>query len=279
MFFDNPIGVWAHELIHVTTGFGDLYHPPAGRPLTPGNLDEMDTAGAMHPSTFTKLSIGWLDADAVPVVDLRQGPSTHTLHSLALLQPPPPDRSTALRIPLSDRQNHYLLVESREWLDDYDRNSPQLSEGVPLEGVAVYDVDEAVWSPLWLRDQGLGTGEFYLDEFRRFRIDVGDRLVGGGYQVTVRPLPAPPRCAAIKAEVESLRAEIRDLQSQLDEPGADKPGLIRQIKALQGEISRLNQEAAALNCERWSASRMGILGQAPDDLLALKGRRFTGPTS
>lgn len=97
--------------------------------------------------------------------------------------------------------------------------------------------------------------------------------------MTVRPLPAPPRCAAIKAEVESLRAEIRDLQSQLDEPGADKPGLIRQIKALQGEISRLNQEAAALNCERWIASRMGILGQAPDDLLALKGRRFTGPTS
>ena len=51
----------------------------------------------MHPSTFTKLHMGWLDAESVKVVDPRQ-PSDYILHPLALLQPPPDDRVTALKI-------------------------------------------------------------------------------------------------------------------------------------------------------------------------------------
>ena len=68
----------------MVTEFGDLYGPPANRPLSPGNLDEMDTAGAMHPSTFTKLRMGWLDAASVVLVDPQHGPSDHVLHPLAL---------------------------------------------------------------------------------------------------------------------------------------------------------------------------------------------------
>jgi hypothetical protein len=258
MFFDDRMGVWAHELIHMTTTFGDLYWPTAGRPLTPGNLDEMDTAGAMHPSSFTKAKIGWIDAEDVRVVNAQQGATTHTLHSLALLQPPPPDRTTALRIPLPDSADHYLLVESREWLDDYDKFTANLAEGVPLEGVVIYDVDERVWSPLWLRRQGMVVGDGFVDDAQKFRIDVIEQLIGGGFRVNVRPLPPPPRCLEIASETSQLKADIRDLQAELDDEGADKPGLIREIKALQSRISALHEEAAGLGCEGWTNARRGF---------------------
>jgi hypothetical protein len=77
VFLDNPLGAWAMELLHMVTEFGDLYDPPPQRPLSPGNLDEMDTAGAMHPSSFTKLRMGWLDPSSVPTIDPQTGPSEH----------------------------------------------------------------------------------------------------------------------------------------------------------------------------------------------------------
>ena len=251
MFLDNPIGAWAMELLHIATGFGDLYidprNPLPDRPLTPGNLDEMDTAGAMHPSTFTKLSMGWLDANSVQVVD--QGiSSTHIIHPLALLQPPPPGRSTALKIPLLDRANHYLLVESREWVDDYDRNTSGLAEGVPMEGVTIYDVDESISPPLWLRGQGLIVGDSYIDDSQRFRIDVTKRFQGGGFQLTVQPLPEPQRCTQIRSELADAKAQIRDLQAQLHEPGANKPDIVAQIKELNAQVAILISESTARHC-------------------------------
>ena len=248
MFLENPIGVWAMELLHIATNFGDLYNPPPERPLSPGNLDEMDTAGAMHPSTFTKLSMGWLDPSSVQVVNLASS-SAHILHSLALLQPPPPGRSTALRIPLPDRANHYLLIESREKnLDDYDTNTPGLAEGIPMDGVTVYDVDESIAPPLWLRGQGLIVGSSYVDDSQRFRIDVTDKLQGGGFRLTVQPLPEPQRCAQIRSEIADAKAEIRDLQEQFHEGGANKPEIIRQIKELNDQVARLVAEGATIHC-------------------------------
>ena len=217
MFLDNPLGTWAMELLHMVTEFGDLYGPPTDRPLSPGNLDEMDTAGAMHPSTFTKLRMGWLDPGSVQVVDPQQGPSSYILHPLALLQPAPDGRVTALKISFSDRATHYLLVEVREWLDEYDRNTPGLAEGIPIEGLAIYDVDETVWPPLWLKAQGLKEGAAYEDDDQRFKIEVDGHIAGGGYQVSVVS-PEPQRCVEIRNEIASARSQIRALQAELREP-------------------------------------------------------------
>lgn len=252
VFLDNPLGVWAMELLHMVTEFGDLYinpdHPLPARPLTPGNLDEMDTAGAMHPSTFTKLRMGWLDAESVKVVNPQQGSSEHVLHPLALLQPAPPGRVTALRIPFSGRANHYLLVEAREWLDEYDRNTPGLAEGIPLEGPAIYDVDESISPPLWLKAQGLKVGSSYEDDDQRFKIHVVERIAGGGFRLSVQVLPEPQRCVEIRREIANAKAEIRDLQQQLHQSGANKPAIIEQIGELRAQVSNLQEEAGSLHC-------------------------------
>lgn len=248
MFLDNPLGAWAMELLHMVTEFGDLYDPPPSRPLSPGNLDEMDTAGAMHPSTFTKLRMGWLDAESVKVVNPQQGSSEHVLHPLALLQPAPPGRVTALKIPFSDRANHYLLVEAREWLDEYDRNTPGLAEGIPLEGLAIYDVDESLSPPLWLKAQGLKVGTSYEDDDQRFKIHVGERIAGGGFRLSVQALPEPQRCVEIRKEIAIAKAEIRDLQQQLHQSGANKLAIIEQIGEFRAQISNLQEEAGSLHC-------------------------------
>ena len=252
---DDPVGVWAMELLHMVTEFGDLYidpgHPLPNRPLTPGNLDEMDTAGAMHPSTYTKLSMGWLDAASVKVVDPQQGSSEHLLHPLALLQPAPPGRATALKIPFQDRPNHYYLVEAREWLDEYDRNTHAigLAEGIPLEGIAIYDVDEAVSPPLWLKVQGLQAGGFYEDLDQHFRIDVTSRIAGGGFSTSVKPLPEPVRCAEIRHEIATLMTEIRDLQVELRNAATgEKARIIAEIGALRAQAAGLRAEANGLHC-------------------------------
>lgn len=246
MFLDNPLGAWAMELLHMVTEFGDLYGPPANRPLSPGNLDEMDTSGAMHPSTFTKLRMGWLDADSVKVLDPRQ-PSDHILHPLALLQPPPDDRVTALKLQI-DRPDHYLLVEAREWLDEYDRNTPGLAEGIPIEGLAVYDVDETTWPPLWLRAQGLKSSNEYVSDDQRFKIKVVAHVSGGGYNVSVVPLPEPQRCADIRQAIADAKSEIAALQAELHQPGANKAQIVRQIRELQRTITTLTGEGASLHC-------------------------------
>ena len=248
VFLDNPLGAWAMELLHIVTEFGDLYGPPVNRPLSPGNLDEMDTSGAMHPSTFTKLRMGWLDAASVVLVDPQHGSSDHVLHPLALLQPAPDERATALRVPFLDRDNHYLLVEAREWLDEYDRNTPGLAEGIPIEGLAIYDVDESTWPPLWLKAQGLKDGAEYVNDDQRFKVKVVRHITGGGYQVSIIPLPEPQRCAVIRAEIADARSEIVALQSELHSPAANKPDIIRQIRELQRAIAMLMGEGHSLHC-------------------------------
>lgn len=252
VFFDNPLGAWAMELLHIVTVFWDLYQPDppiADRPLTPGNLDEMDTAAGMHPSTFTKLRMGWLDPEAVLTVDPSQGVSRHVLHPLARLQPAPPGRTTAIKIAFADRPSHYLLVEAREWLDEYDRNTPQLSDGVPLEGLAVYDVDESIWPPLWLKAQGLVPGSAaYEENDRHFKIEVEEHLAGGGFRIAVSPLPEPERCIDIRNEITADERDIRDLQQQLHQTGANKGEIMAQIRELQGQIRDLRHEGENLSC-------------------------------
>lgn len=251
MFLDSPLGAWAMELLHMVTEFGDLYGPPADRPLSPGNLDEMDTAGAMHPSTFTKLRMGWLDPVSVQVVDPQQGASNHILHPLALLQPAPDGRVTALKIPFLDRANHYLLVEAREWLDEYDRNTPGLAEGIPIEGLAIYDVDEALWPPLWLKSQGLKVGGVYEDTNRNVRVEVLAHFAGGGFNVAVKAVTVAedPRCAGLRARIASLQRQIQELTDSLTGDRRSDAPIRRAIANLKTQLARTQSTATQLGCK------------------------------
>ncbi len=101
-----------------------------------------------HPSTFTKWKLGWLDPSDIVTAPAYTA-STFTLHALELLQPPPPGRVTAVRIPSTISQR-YFLVEARLRIDPYDRPTSGISSGIPGEGVVIYEIDEAVW-PVQLR--------------------------------------------------------------------------------------------------------------------------------
>jgi hypothetical protein len=128
---NSGVGAWAMEDTHQLTSFGDLYNPLGQPPLPrPGNFDNMDCSCGVHPSTFTKLKLGWLDES--DIVDVGAGFTTQTLHALALPRPSPPGRSTAFRIPTGDPQP-YFLVEARLRTDVFDA-------GIPSEGIVIYEV-------------------------------------------------------------------------------------------------------------------------------------------
>jgi hypothetical protein len=66
----------------------------------------MDCACGTHPSAFTKLKLNWLDQSQVRTT--AAGPAaTITLHALALLQPSPPGRVAAIRIPSTISQHYF----------------------------------------------------------------------------------------------------------------------------------------------------------------------------
>lgn len=199
---DSGVGAWAMEHTHMLTFFLDLY----GQAADPGSFDNMSCACGVHPSTFTKLKLGWLDASEI--VGVRAGPATtQTLHALALPRPSPPGRCTAFRIPSTDPQ-HYFLVEARLRTDAFDA-------GIPSEGVVVYEVNEATWPPLALRTPvALGVSQSYQNAaFRNLTVTV-DAAVIGGFTVAVH-VDEDPRCPVVRSEIDTVQAEIDDLQTLL----------------------------------------------------------------
>ena len=68
------VGVWAMELIHGLTGFGDLY--PFGGDM--GGFDEMACSCGTHPSAYTKAAIGWLDPAAIVAAPAARGSTSCT---------------------------------------------------------------------------------------------------------------------------------------------------------------------------------------------------------
>lgn len=237
------------ELLHMVTEFGDLYGAPASRSPTPGFYDEMDAADATHPSSFTKLKMGWLDTSSIDIASGTSTAETFVLHPLALLQPPPPGRTTAVRIPISGSSSHYFLVESRERLDDYDRGTNTLNAGIPGEGVVIFDVDETTWPPLWLKTSpALAAGAQFTDHTAQIEIIVDNPIAGGGFPISVRSTE-PARCETIRAELESLVFEINDLQRELKKASpVEKPSIAGRIKAAQKLVTALKQEALSLHC-------------------------------
>jgi hypothetical protein len=126
------VGVWAMELTHVLTGYADLYTDDTANDL--GAFDNMDCACGTHPTAYTKLLIGWLDPSATVVLRTQRG--EYDLHSLGLVQPPPPGRTTAVRI---ETGGNPLFVESRQRVDQFDGGGAWYDSGIPDEGVIVYE--------------------------------------------------------------------------------------------------------------------------------------------
>jgi hypothetical protein len=131
------LGVWAMELMHVLTGFLDLYTLEGYADYPNGDMkafDEMACSCGTHPSAYTKAAIQWLDKSAIA-----QHPGravSYNLHSVGLVQPPPSDRSTAVRI---GSEVPYLMVEARIMNDQFESPS-QLESGIPSQGVIVYRI-------------------------------------------------------------------------------------------------------------------------------------------
>jgi hypothetical protein len=127
----EQVGVWAMELMHCLTGFGDLYTLPVYTDNAKGDLgswDEMACSCGTHPTAYTKAAISWLDPSTI--ASYGAGEQSYDLHSVGLVQPPPSGRWAAVRL---GSQVPYLMVEARQRVDQFDR-------GISGEGVIVYCV-------------------------------------------------------------------------------------------------------------------------------------------
>lgn len=235
------LGVWGMELMHTLTGFGDLYQTTDSRP---GGFDNMDCACGTHPSAFTKLKLNWLDQSQVRIT--AAGPAAaFTLHALALLQPSPPGRVAAIRIPSTISQ-HYFLVEARLRVDPYERQTPGISTGLPSEGVVVYEIDEAVWAPVHLRAV-LAAGQRYTNRAEQLEIAVGAQ-VPGGFTVNVQSTEHPD-CPGIRGQIGEAEAEIRGLQQDLQHaaPG-EKAAIAAQIRKWRAIARTAQQHGTEIGC-------------------------------
>jgi hypothetical protein len=241
---DESLGVWAMEVLHMTTAFGDLYNTNPH----PGNFDNMACSCGTHPSSYTKLKLGWLDPGNMPTA--ATGSATMwTLHALALIQPPPSGRVTAVRIPstISSTAQRYFLVEARLRVDVYERRTAGISGGIPSEGVVVYEIDEATW-PVQLRTPtALSLGQTYTNQAERLEITVTS-AVTGGFVVEIRSTEHPD-CVAIRQEIAEAEQEIRDLQEELQSaPTNRKAAIVRQIRAWQARLTNAKERGINRGC-------------------------------
>jgi len=175
------VGVWAMELMHCLTGFGDLYTLPGYSDYAKGDLgafDEMACNCGTHPTAYTKAAIGWLDPSTIATYGA--GQQSYDLHSVGLVQPPPSGRWAAVRL---GAQVPYTMVEARQKVDQFDR-------GIPAEGVIVYRVQTS--SPQGFsqnnlvpayRLASLQVGQSFTSD-DGFKVQV-NAAIPGGFSVTV----------------------------------------------------------------------------------------------
>lgn len=188
----EDLGVWAMEFMHCLTGFNDLY-PFAGHVGNSdyngniGNFDEMAASAGTHPSAYTKAAIGWLTPSAIAQHSLPA--AGYDLYSVGHVQPPSGGQATAVRI---GSTVPYLMVESREKVDQFDA-------GIPAEGVIVYRVQttdplgstQNAQPPVYMlttnaasfSPTALGIGQTYTDP-SGVTVKVSG-WVPGGYQVII----------------------------------------------------------------------------------------------
>jgi hypothetical protein len=225
----ESLGTWAMELLHIATEFGDLYNvePDMGR------YDTMACACGPHPSAHTKLDMQWLSATGVPT-KIGGARSSYNLHALGLLQPPPPGRVAAVRIPSRVSANHFL-VEARLGVDPYERSS-FASSGIPGEGVIVYEV--ASRTKVYLRTAtALAVGQKYTAPTNEgFTVQVSS-AIPGGFTVAIETRPHPD-CPRLLEQIEALEESIE---------GEEDPFLRRRLLS---QLRQLQTRASTLGCRR-----------------------------
>jgi hypothetical protein len=194
------------------------------------------------------MKLGWLDPNEI--VQVSSAGAIQILHALSLPRPSPPGRITALSFPTGNSL-HYFLIEARLKTDPYEAGMPNLSAGIPNEGVVVYEIDESVPpSPVHLRTtpRALGVGEQYTNSGFQFQVQVL-AAVPGGFQVQVQVVENP-QCASLRTEIAALKAEITSLQSDLaNAAGSQKAAIAAEIKQKQGELHQKELEYAGLGCK------------------------------
>jgi hypothetical protein len=222
----QPIGVWGMEILHMMTKFTDLYFTNPNL----GNYDVMAGAGAStHASAHTKRAMGWLPRGRI--VPHTAGTANIDLQAIAMPQPPPPGRATAVSI-RSRVSTHHFLVEARLAIDQYERRDG-FNDGIPKEGVIVYEVADTF--SVFLRTlPALAVGEQYDNPAEGLKIVV-KKAIPGGFSISVQ-LKASPECPKIREQIASLQ---EDLKTERD------PFLRRQILA---KINSLKAKAAQLGC-------------------------------
>lgn len=242
---ESSLGVWAMELLHCLTEFGDLYNTSQH----PGAFDEMACNCGTHPSTYTKLSLGWLDPRAV-VTFAGSASNVFTLHALSLLQPPVPNRVTAVKLPTADPLR-YFLMEARLRTDIYERSTTGISSGIPSEGIVVYEVqeDDPVGSPLrLLTPLALNVGQKLRFEEAALEILVMDAVPGGFRVMLTRGDSA--ECATLRREVAVLQQEIMNLEDVVRrETDANRQKMAgRLIEGKQAQVRVKEERRKQLGC-------------------------------
>jgi hypothetical protein len=192
------VGVWAMELLHIVTEFGDLYNvsPQLNR------FDVMACSCGTHPSAHTKSRIGWLDDTSIRTHPLGNSRG-YTLHAVSLPQPPPPWRASAVRIQSKESPGHFV-VEARMPTDVYDGAS-SISDGISSEGVIVYEVRGD--TELYLRTPvALQPGQRFEDSDEGLAVTVGG-TEEGGFSIRVQS-EGVDRCKQLAEEIKLLRVQI-----------------------------------------------------------------------
>jgi hypothetical protein len=236
----SGLGVIAMENLHVIAAFGDLY----GIPDSPGAFDVMDCACGTHPSAFTKIELGWLSPKAVVTIPPGTLSKSVTLHALGspLALAPTPDRAHAIVAPVVPGLQYYI-AEARLRVDKYEQNTPNVSSGIPQEGVVIYLIDRSTWPPVHKRRVLSHTGQNFSDKANGFSVTV-KQVVSLGITVEI-DRTEPADCAQIRSELAQNRAAIQELQSQLDAipvvggisikfpPKLDDPSILKKIELVK----------------------------------------------
>lgn len=220
------IGVWAMELLHIVTNFGDLYNvsPQLNR------FDVMACSCGTHSSAHTKSKMGWLNSGAIQTHALGNT-SNYKLHAVSLPQPPPPGRRTAVKVKSKKTSGHFM-IECRLRTDVYE-NSSSVSSGIPSEGVIVYEVQSD--TEVYLRTPtALKLGEELKDPDEELTIRVLDSQAGG-FTVQVRT-KGPNKCKQLADKIDLLKTSI-EIETDI---------FIK--KQLISELVKTQKEFRALGC-------------------------------
>jgi len=208
----------------------------------------MDCACGTHPSAFTKLNFGWLDPSEVVTVAAGAPSHSQPIHALSSPLPaaPTPGRAHAIKAPSTSPQRYYL-IEARLRTDVYESSTPDVSSGLPAEGLVVYWIDETAWPPVHLRKVLSNIGDSYADTSQGLSVTLDAEIPLGLVARVDRGEPA--ECNWIRDQLADIEAEIADLQQELQHaaPG-EKAQIVAQIRRLQAQARILRERGRHLAC-------------------------------